>query len=147
MMKPVSEISVLELLPQQPPFVMVDKLLHVDDTAVSSSFRVMPDNLFVENDVLTEPGIIEHIAQTCAARLGYINKYLRKDNIKLGFIGEIKNLTIEKTPHVGDELTTDVIIVKEILSTLLVRARVKVNDDNIASCEMKIFMSDIVQGR
>jgi predicted hotdog family 3-hydroxylacyl-ACP dehydratase len=135
--------DIRELLPQQPPFVMVDRMVHFDNDEISTSFYVAPDNIFVEDGALTESGIIENIAQTAAARMGYINKYILKEEIKLGFIGEIKNLLIERTPKVNEELITTVTVVKEILSTLLVKTRTKVKDEIIASGEMKIFMTDI----
>jgi hypothetical protein len=67
------DISVNELLPQQPPFVMVDGLLHFDKVKTITRLLVKSDNIFVENGEFSASGVIENIAQTCAVRMGYIN--------------------------------------------------------------------------
>ena len=136
-------INILDLLPQQPPFVMVDKLLYCDREKTTTALTVHKDNIFVENDELTEAGVMENIAQTCAARMGYINKYIHSDKVKLGFIGAIKNLVIEELPKTGDELKTTIDVVNEVFNITLVNAQVEINEKLIASCEMKISLSDI----
>jgi predicted hotdog family 3-hydroxylacyl-ACP dehydratase len=142
-MEAIETIDVLELLPQQPPFVMIDRLTHFDRKVISTALKIRTDNIFVENGVFTEAGIIESIAQTCAARMGYINKYLIKDNVKLGFIGSIKNLVIEKCPKTDDEINITVEVKNEIFAVTLVNACVKCRNEPVASCEMKISLTDI----
>ena len=73
---PFKSIDIHTLLPQQPPFVMIDRLLHYDETRTVCSFTVPEDNLFCEAGVFKAAGLIENIAQSCAARLGFINKYI-----------------------------------------------------------------------
>jgi len=136
-------INILELLPQKPPFIMVDKMLHFDKVFTVTGMKIVADNLFVENGFLTEAGVVENIAQTCAARMGYINKYLCADNVKIGFIGSIKDLVFEALPKVGDELKTTVEVVSEIFAITLVNAKVEVGDKLMASCEMKISITDM----
>ena len=142
-MEAIERIDITTLLPQQRPFVMIDRLTYFDETTVSSELVVTPDNIFVENGKFTEPGIIENMAQTAAARMGYINKHVQKGDVKLGFIGEIKNLSVQKLPVVDSSLKTTVVITKEVFSTLLVQAQVQVKEETVASCEMKIFITDI----
>ena len=136
-------INVLKLLPQQPPFVMVDKLIYFDQQETITSFTVDQNNIFVENEIFTSSGLIENIAQTCAVRMGYINQYIYKENVKLGFIGSIKNLEILKFPKVGDVLTTSIKIIEEVFQMTLVLACIKINDETIVTSEMKIALSDI----
>ena len=138
-----SEINILDLLPQRPPFIMIDRMLHFDMVLTVTAMKIVEDNLFVEDGFLTEAGVTENIAQTCAARMGYINKYLCSDNVKIGFIGSIKDLVFEELPKVGDELKTTVEVVSEIFAITLVQAKVEVGDKLIASCEMKISITDI----
>lgn len=140
----VEGADVTELLPQQRPFVMIDRLVHIDETTVVSKFQIKSDNLFLDENYFTAPGIIENIAQTAAARMGYINKYVNKGDITLGFIGEVKNLVFEECPKINDELTTTVEITNEVLSTLLAKTEVRVNDKLIAHGNMKISMTDVV---
>jgi len=137
------QINILDLLPQQPPFVMVDKLLYCDHETTTTALTVQEDNIFVENNELTESGVMENMAQTCAARMGYINKYIHSDKVKLGFIGSIKNLVIEELPKAGNELKTTIDVVSEVFTITLVNAKVEVGEKLIATCEMKISLTDI----
>lgn len=142
-MNEIQQINIRELLPQQPPFVMVDKLLAVSEEAITTGLTVRADNLFVENGQFTQAGIVENMAQTGAAKLGYVNKYVEQGTVKLGFIGEIKKLSFAELPVVGDELVTTVEVQNEVLSTLIVQTRVETAGRLVASGSMKICMTDI----
>ena len=137
------KINIEELLPQKRPFIMLDALTHFDKVITHTRLKVTAENVFVENNEFTESGVIENIAQTCAARMGYINKYLCSDNVKIGFIGSIKDLVFEELPKVGDKLKTTIEVVSEIFAITLVHAKVEVDNKLIASCEMKISITDI----
>ena len=133
-------INVLKLLPQQPPFIMVDKLLYFDQLTTITCLEVNQNNIFVDNGIFTSSGLIENIAQTCAVRMGYINQFIYKENVKLGFIGSIKNLEIHRNPIIGETLTTSIKIVEEEDSFWKLR---KAKKKAFATAEMKIALSDI----
>lgn len=137
------KIDIHELLPQQEPFVMVDRLIHFDMERTVTRTEVTGSNIFVENGVFTPSGIIENIAQTCAARIGYVNKYILKKGIQLGFIGAIRNLNLYRLPEVGETVETTIITVQEIFGMTLVTAQVKIGEELIADAEMKISLSQI----
>ncbi|GHU97036.1 hypothetical protein FACS1894156_8570 [Bacteroidia bacterium] len=139
----LERIAILDLLPQRPPFVMIDQLTHFDEVLTCTQLTVAADNIFVENGCLSEAGVIENIAQTCAARMGYINKYLQSDTVKLGFIGAIKNLIINNLPKVGEVLNTSIEVVNEVFALTLVNAKVEVGGQLAAACEMKISLTEI----
>ncbi|MDE6135124.1 MAG: pseudouridylate synthase [Muribaculaceae bacterium] len=132
-----------ELLPQQEPFVMVGKLLHFDMKKTITATEIKGDNIFVENGAFTASGIIENIAQTCAARIGYVNKYILKKGIQLGFIGAIRNLNLYRCPRVGEVIETSIITIEEIFGMTLVTATVKAGSEIIAESEMKIALSEM----
>ena len=136
-------IDVLKLLPQQPPFIMVDNLLYFDQLTTITCLTVSQNNIFVDNGMFTSSGLIENIAQTCAVRMGYINQFIYKENVKLGFIGSIRNLEIYRNPIVGETLTTTIKIVEEVFQMTLVQAEIRINDETIVTAEMKIALSDI----
>jgi hypothetical protein len=48
----IAEETILTLIPQRPPFVMIDQLTYSDDTSSRSSFLVKEDNIFVSNGKL-----------------------------------------------------------------------------------------------
>ena len=136
------KINILELLPQQPPFVMVDKLLYCDRETTKTSLTVREDNIFCDNGVLSESGLIENIAQTCAARMGNISKDSGSGSVKIGFIGAIRNQEIVRLPKLGETLVTQVNTVEEVFQMTLVNATVTIGDEVITSCEMKISITD-----
>lgn len=138
----ISSVNVLDLIPQRPPFIMIDCLTHFDPVITSSRFTVCDNNLFFSEGRLLASGLIENIAQTCAARIGYINR-LSNEVIKLGFIGAVRNLKIYKTPLAGDTIYTTITVKEEVFQMTLVDAVVKLNDETIAEAEMKIALSDI----
>lgn len=136
-------IDVLELLPQRPPFIMIDRLVHFDKIVTTTEMTVRADNLFTEGSVLNPCALVENIAQTCAVRMGYINHYINKENVKLGFIGSIKNLCVMRPVRVGELLVTTIEVVEEVMQLTLVNATVKIGDETIVTAEMKIALSNI----
>ena len=136
------KIDIHELLPQQPPFVMVDKLMHFDETVTTTTFEVRADNIFVDDGTLNACALAENIAQTCAARLGFVNKYILKRAIQLGFIGSIRNMQVMRTPSVGEKLTTTITVREQIMGLTLVDATILVGEEKIVTAEMKIALSD-----
>ena len=136
------EIPILELLPQRPPFVMVDHLLDYSDTHTTCCLTVRPDNVFFEKGCLSAPGLIEHIAQTCAARLGYYNIYILKTGVRLGFIGEVKDLNILRLPREGELVETTITVLQDIFDVTLVTAEVRVGAEVIATTGLKIAQGE-----
>ena len=122
---------------------MVGTLIHFDMEKSVTETKIERDNIFVEGGVFTSSGIIENIAQTCAARIGYVNKYILKKGIQLGFIGAIRNLVIHRCPVVGEVIETAIITVEEIFGMTLVNATVRVGEEVICESEMKIALSEV----
>lgn len=137
----IKDIDILTLIPQRRPFVMVDRLLSFDETESSTDFVVREDNIFCKDGLFLETGIMENIAQTCAARIGYIN-IINNESVKIGVIGSIKDLIITKLPKVGSRLLTKVKVLSEVFAITLVEAEVFDNDELVARCEMKISLTD-----
>ena len=104
---------------------MVDSFFGIEENCSFSGLTVTPDNIFCEAGKLQEPGIIEHIAQSAAARIGFI--YTRQGaQVPLGFIGSVDKLRIYDLPEVGMKLFTEITVVQE--------------EKLIAECRMKIFI-------
>ncbi len=136
-----AQIDVLTLLPQRPPFVMIDRLMHCDPKTTVTELEVRGDNLFVEEGHLSATGMVENIAQTCAARMGYINLCANKP-VKLGVIGAIRNFELTVLPPVGATLTTTIEVQEEVFQMLLVEATVACNGAVQATAQMKIALTD-----
>ena len=138
-----TSIDILKLLPQKPPFIMVGNLAYFDKIKTVTTFKILPDNIFVENELFSASGVIENIAQTCAVRMGYINQYIYNENVKLGFIGSVRNLEIYRLPKANETLTTTIEIIEEVFQMTLVKAKVMINEETICDAEMKIALSNI----
>lgn len=135
------QIDVTTLLPQQPPFVLIDHLLQYEEKATTTSLQVREENMFVEDGQLNPCAYVENIAQTCAARLGYINKYIYHRDVCIGFIGAVRNLVVLRSAHVGEKLTTTITVREEVMQLTLVDTIVQVGEETVCTAEMKIAVS------
>jgi predicted hotdog family 3-hydroxylacyl-ACP dehydratase len=133
--------AILQFIPQRPPFVMVDQLLHTDDQGARSIFQVREENIFVEDGELAEAGMIENIAQTAAARIGYICQQ-EKLPVPLGYIGAVQNLEIMALPKINDQLETEISIKNQIFDVTIISGTVQCKGVVMARCDMKIFISN-----
>ncbi|MEI6766147.1 MAG: hydroxymyristoyl-ACP dehydratase [Bacteroidota bacterium] len=131
--------QILNLIPQRPPIVMIDKFFSAADGKTMTGLTVKTSNIFVEDGFLREPGLIENIAQSAAAGVGYVYSNSGKP-IPLGFIGAVKNLKVYSLPAVGDELVTDVKIEHEVFEITMISSRIHSNEKLVAECEMKIYL-------
>lgn len=121
---------------------MVDHLVDYSEIQTTCELTIRPDNVFCENGELAAAGLIEHIAQTCAARLGYYNKYVLKVGVRLGFIGEVKDLEIIRLPREGELIETTIKVEQEIFDVTLVTAEVRVGTEVIATTRLKIAQGE-----
>jgi len=134
------ETDIKTLLPQQPPFVMVEKLLFCDVEKTKTSLLIKSDNIFVENGVFSQSGIIENVAQTCAARMGYLGD---NQNVKIGMIGSINNFEFTGfLPKTDDEIFTEIVVDTEIGNIVLLNAQVVCNEKIVATGKMKVVLTD-----
>ena len=140
-MSQFSKYDILELLPQRRPFVMIDSLLYCDTAVTRTSLEVRDDNIFNDAGHLSTAGLCENIAQTCAARLGYLS-LASGQPVRLGFIGAISNMQVLRTPHTGEVLVTEIIVLQEVFNITLVHAVVRSGDEVIAETDLKIALAD-----
>lgn len=131
--------SILDLIPQRAPIVMVDEFLGIDNNVSRTRFIVKEENIFVDDNQLSECGLIEHIAQSAAARVGFIFKS-KQQPIPIGYIGSVNNFELNKLPQVGDDISTTIEIIQEVFNITLIKASCCIGDEEIASCKMKIFL-------
>lgn len=128
------------LIPQKFPFVMIDKLFSYSDTALVSGLKVKHSNIFVANNIFTESGVVEHMAQSVALHTGY-QFYLKKEAAPTGYIGSIKEIAISKLPKTDDEIQTTVTILQEFGGITLVDLVTKLNGEIIATGQMKTILA------
>jgi len=134
-----TENEILEFIPQRSPVVMIDKLIYCDHEKIISGLKIEPGNIFFTDDFFSESGLVENIAQTAAAGVGYVCKMENK-NVSVGFIASIKDLKIFKLPEVGDEIVTEVMVTNQVMQVSIIKGTVTCNGTILAECEMRIFV-------
>jgi predicted hotdog family 3-hydroxylacyl-ACP dehydratase len=134
--------NIQTLIPQKPPFVMIDKLLSVTETTTQTGFCIPEDNIFVQHGVFKEPGLVENIAQTAAAGAGYVSLTQNKP-VQVGYIGAVNNLQVFALPKAGHELITEITTENQIFDVTLISGKITCNGQLIAQCKMKIFINKI----
>ena len=133
-------LNITHLIPQKAPFEMVDALLEYSDNSLTSSFTIKESNLFVENKIFRESGLIENMAQTVALHTGY-SYFLQDKQAPTGYIGSIKTVTIDQLPKCDDTILTTATILHEFNGITMVDVVVKLNGVEIASGQMKTVIA------
>lgn len=137
------QIPIQGILPQREPFIMISHLLHYDEVVTVTRFAIEASNIFCRDGVLVASGLIENIAQTCAARIGYINKYILHKDVNIGFIGAVRNLQFHGLPAVGSTIETRIEVLSSTFGITLAHGEVRLLDGTlIAEGEMKIALSE-----
>jgi predicted hotdog family 3-hydroxylacyl-ACP dehydratase len=131
--------NILSLLPQAPPFVLIDELLYADEDKSRTSFRVRPETIFVEKGFFSAAGLMENIAQTVAAGAGYAAK-AKNDPVRTGYITSVKNLEIAVLPGIGDELITETTIQTRVLDIIVISGKITCNGKIMATGEINILI-------
>lgn len=132
--------NILSLIPQQPPFVMIDRLLVSDVSITRSSFIVAADNVLTINGEFTEAGLMENIAQTAAARAG-LSAVMQNRSVAAGYIASVTHFEVFTLPGINNELITEVTTDDSVPTVTVIWGTVHCNEELIAKCEMKVLMA------
>ena len=135
------DIDINGILPQQPPFRFVRVLESYTPEETVVSF-VVGDCLLIEDGHLCAAGVIEHMAQACAVRVGYISKYILNLPVKIGFLGQVRKYKLMRLPKVGERLETHVRLLQEVFNITLCEVEVKVDGEVIARATLKNAIKD-----
>ena len=119
--------------------VMVDRLLHCDQVVTITELTVREDNILVDCDTLSASGLIENIAQTCAARMGYIN-LSKGEAVRVGVIGALRDMEIHSLPPVGARIETKIEVSDEVFGMTLAQAESRCGDTLLCSGTIKIAL-------
>lgn len=130
--------TIEELLPQQPPFVMVDKLTEYETGSAETLFEIREDNVMVKDGILTTSGLMENVAQTSAARIGYYYKYILRQPVKVGYIGAVRGMKVMRFPAVGETIRTRISVIAEAFGMVAFAASIiDATGTEIARADMK----------
>jgi predicted hotdog family 3-hydroxylacyl-ACP dehydratase len=133
------EYPILDLIPQRPPFVMVDQLTGCSERSARGRLFIRDSNVLCHNGFLQESGLMECIAQTAAACTGY-HQLSTKKEVARGYIGAVKNLVIHSLPAVNTEIHSEIVVENELLGYTIITGKILRNDEVLAECEMRILL-------
>lgn len=130
--------DIKRLLNQRAPILMVDVVYSIEGEKSVAGFTIEADNIFVSDGGLTEPGLIEHIAQSASAFVSYRANGGQSAPV-LGFIGEVKKFKLlGALPKVNEALVTSVTIQSEVMNITMFASETRVSGELIATCQMKL---------
>lgn len=122
------EKNIESCIPQRAPFVFIDTIECVGEKVARTRFTIPAECPLVTDDILPLSGLMENAAQTCATRAG--------DTI--GYIGAVKQMEVTRFPHVGDTLTTEALVIQEVMNISLMECTTRIGSDIIATTTLKI---------
>lgn len=123
-------------IPQRPPFVLIDTVEHVSADMARTQYTISADCPLVSNGVLPLSGLMENAAQTCAVRSG------QTSGNKIGYIGAVRQMQVNRLPQVGDTLTTEARLIQEVLNISLIECITRIGDEQVATATLKLALID-----
>lgn len=128
-------------IPQRKPMVMIHELHEADEQHAVTMLLIEQNNTFLDFGKLAEPGLVENIAQTAAAQVGYVCAQLNKP-VPIGYIAAVKDLVIHGLPELNTKIRTVVEVMNVVMDITLIRGNVYQNDQLLCECEMRIFVKN-----
>lgn len=142
-------IEIQNYLPHRAPMLMVDIITAINTDSVATRFRVKEDNIFVENKILCEAGLMENAAQTCSAIVGqtffFDENHQERLNVNvLGFISAMKKVEILGLPQVEDVLFTEGKLISRMdgddFSICLIEVTTRIETQTLLRAEVNLFL-------
>ncbi len=136
---PIKGEQLTTLIPQKPPFVFITSLEKIENNIGYTTFTFNAGHTLCTNNTLSATGVLEHIAQSAGCKSGY-ETFMQGKQGKRAFIGEVRNFVCHRLPVVGELLQTQIVLEATIFGTVnIVLGRTYINNEEIASCALKIF--------
>ena len=134
-----TRFETIACLPQREPFIAVHEILRASESYAETQFKIEPGSVFEVNGAISEAGLIENMAQTAAAQMGY---HCRRQNlpVPIGYLASIKGLTIHFLPVTGTTISTTATVTNRVMDVVLLDTVVYQHDREVCRCEMRIFM-------
>ena len=138
----MTHVNISELIPQRFPILMVDELVLVAGNQATARLLLRRDNFFMDEDgLLAEAGLIEHMAQSASAMVGYEHKIAGGTRPPVGYIAEVKRFACMKRPACGQTIETTVTRNLQVGDVTIITTRCTDQDGVLlAQTQMKIFI-------
>jgi len=136
------KIEVQTLLPHRPPMVFIDRLVScsLNETIAQKNFN--QGDIGLGNDgVVDEVILVECLAQTCAASLGYQAR-LAGEEPSEGMLVGIKNFKFFKSAREGQTIELMTRIQHAVGHFRIIEGMASVSGEIIAKGELKLYIVD-----
>ena len=138
-MLPLLFDKIAQYIPQREPFIMLDKIIYWSEDTLVSELKVRENNIFIAKNKISESGLLENIAQTAAAKVGY-ECSLENVPVPLGYIASFNKVNVFDQASVGDEIITTINVLKDVLNITIVNGKCQIGERKILECEMRILI-------
>ena len=121
--------AILDYLPQRPPMVMVDSYYGSFNDEAYTSLYISPDNILLENNELSEMGMMDFLAQSGIVQMGnktFITEFSKES--KMGVICQFKNFKFYSKAKTGE--------------TIFGKVKKTFSNANMASLDVAAFIDD-----
>jgi predicted hotdog family 3-hydroxylacyl-ACP dehydratase len=135
----ISKEDIHKVIPQRDPMVLIDDLLEQSQVKSVTQFVVPEGHVLLDGDELSESGLIENIAQSAAAGVGY-EYFTKNEPAPVGFIGAVSKLQIMRRPKIAQKLETTIEVTHQLTGITVIQGTSTIDGELAATCEMKIFL-------
>jgi 3-hydroxyacyl-[acyl-carrier-protein] dehydratase len=144
-------IDIKHYLPHREPMLMVDFIYELSNQSVKTVFEIKEGNLFVENGVFAEIGLIENAAQTCSSIVGQSfflddNHELKEGVEVIGFISGIKKIKVLGLPKLGETINTSATLASRFdadgYSICTMLCEIHKNEKLLFEAEINLFIQE-----
>lgn len=136
----ITKENITNFIPHRAPFLMIDNLILASAERFESDFFIEENNVLVRLGHFEESGLIENIAQTCAAGFGFLD-HGKDEKPKIGFIGAVTKLEVFELPLINSKIETVVTPTHQLGNIFLVKGENYCNGRKLLECEIKIVVT------
>ncbi|MDR1124090.1 MAG: hypothetical protein LBL61_05825 [Elusimicrobiota bacterium] len=131
------------VMAHKPPMLLVDEIISSGGNWAETSFKIKPDNIFLdETGLLQRPVLAEIMAQTLAAFNAFNAANGNGQIGGKGFLVGLKSISFSGDAFAGDELRCRVEICDFLSQTYIARGAVYKGSQKLAEGEIRIFVFD-----
>ncbi len=133
--------EIVEKLPQKYPFVMVDELVTMTGKRLIAKLTIREDNIFVEDGLLHEPGILEHIAQSAGLR-PTLESLQNNTEVPQGYFAAINNFELYDLPRVHSQIETTIVTKLSLKTGLIISSVSHCGETTICKSDMHFYLKN-----
>ena len=132
--------AIEELIPHRPPMRWIDALTDCTETTATATARFTAEHFAVANGEVAETALVECVAQTVAAALGYrLRTGGNPGGPNNGMLVAVSNFKIVARPQLDQMLTIEVRELKRLGPMLMIAGMISCEGRLIAQGELSLY--------